>query len=309
MCRWPAVATVSFAVLASHAGSAAAASTPAATVQRPIADAVDVQPGATCLDERNLEAHVQMWLGRSGVPPAVRVFVQGVGRRTDAVEFRIVRQGKIRWRKFDPIPSACGEAHAALGLAIALAIDEGLLKELGDRHHEPVSHGLVIGFELAGGYQVIPGYSGGLKAGVDYGVLSWLRPRAEALFQHSRDNEIEGSSGVFDATLFAGTLGLCAGGAFSETLRLAMCTSVIGGAVHSKGSGYLISSARTGKFFSVSSGMRMSVELGVTWLLDLDLVFPVRVPRFTVERPGTTDLYRDPGAVGVLIGVGPAFEL
>jgi hypothetical protein len=301
--RWSVVSTALF--LASNAAAAPAAPAPAsASPERPVADAVDVLPGATCLDEQRLEAHVQMWLGSGKVPTVVRVFVQGDARRRQAVEFRIAREGAIRWRKFDPIPGDCTEAHAALGLAIALAIDEGALDQLTElsKPRRP----RLVAFELAGGYDVVPGPSGGLKVGIEYGVLDWLFPRAEALVQHSRNNEIEGSSGRFDATLFAATLGFCTGGPLTDDVRIALCSSLIGGAVYSRGNGYRISSARTGEFFSGSTGVRLELRAGIPWVLDLDVVFPLRVPRFTVERPGSTDLVRNPPPAGVLIGIGPA---
>jgi hypothetical protein len=113
-------------------------------------------PGATCLDERRLEAQVRTWLGKAPIPSNVRVVVRGDDQNPQAVEFRIARQGDIRWRRFDPIPARCDEAHAALGLSIALAIDAGALENLADWQFEEPRLRLVA-FELLAGRAVTPG--------------------------------------------------------------------------------------------------------------------------------------------------------
>src|SRR6185295_1861150 len=96
------------------------------TVER----AVEVDPGRTCLDEERLEGHVRAWLGSSRVDSGVHVVVQGDRDRENVAEFKVVHDGKARVRRFDPMPAGCEETHAAVALAIALAIDTSLLRRI-----------------------------------------------------------------------------------------------------------------------------------------------------------------------------------
>src|SRR5688500_5111273 len=97
---------------------ARAAPVPAAPVSKAW---LEVTPGLSCLSAERLEALVAMWLGRPHVATDARVHVRGDALRARLVELAIVRDGVTSARVFDPAPSGCDEAHAAVSLVIALA--------------------------------------------------------------------------------------------------------------------------------------------------------------------------------------------
>lgn len=94
------------------------------------ASVITVQRGASCLDAERFVAHVNMWL-EGGAPPAdLRVIVIGDTTNRQATTFEPQRGSRVRKRDFRAAPKSCDELHAALGLAIALAIDAERIQQL-----------------------------------------------------------------------------------------------------------------------------------------------------------------------------------
>ena len=82
-------------------------------------DAIDVDPGATCLDKARLLEHVARWLGRKEIDARIRVEVSGHETRTDVASFRVTRgEGRVAERTLDPAPLPCADLHAGLAFAI-----------------------------------------------------------------------------------------------------------------------------------------------------------------------------------------------
>lgn len=281
---------------------------PAPASERSVDGAIEVVKGATCLDEKRLEAHVRAWLGRGRVPPGVRVFVRGDAVNPRVIEFKIAREGKIRQRRFDPAPATCDEMHAAVGLSIALSIDAGVLQRMLERGLDAEEPPRLLAVEIGAGAGAIPGLSLGGATGIEYGWLRWFSARADVFGQYSWNNRVNGTSGNFDATVLAVSLHACGGGRFSRSFRVAFCAGAAGGVLHTRGHGFTVSHADTGAWITALSGVRFEVLAGIPWVLDADVVSPLWVPAIRVEQPGGTDHFRDPTIAGLLVTLGPAFE-
>jgi hypothetical protein len=162
--------------------------------------------------------------------------------------------------------------------------------------------------QLGGGYEVLPAFSFGAKASVEYGIREWLSGRGDLRAEYSPRDGIAGSSGMFDAALLVGSLEICAGGRLIDPLRVALCAGAGAGGVRGQGHGYTISRAEAAPWLGVFSGVRIDVLLGLRWVLDLDMAVPVVAPRYTVELSHGGDLSREHKVAGLLLNIGPAFE-
>ena len=198
-----------------------------------------------------------------------------------------------------------------VGLAIALAIDAELLAGLVQPESPRASWPpfALLTFELGGGYDLLPDVSYGARAGLELGMLDWLSVRAELFVEHAPGIRIAPSPGTFDATLFAGDLRLCAGGALVRPLRIALCGGPAAGAVHARGRDFASSYAPTGAWLGIISGLRFAWTPGVTLVLDLDMAVPLRAPAFRVDRSDDEDLRREPSTAGLLLRFGIGLPL
>lgn len=91
-------------------------------------DAIEVTPGASCLDETTLVQSVGLWLERDRIDAGIAVHVQGDATAPSIVEFEITRDGVgSSPRRMEDLPASCEAVHAAVGLAVAVAIDTSVL--------------------------------------------------------------------------------------------------------------------------------------------------------------------------------------
>jgi hypothetical protein len=93
-----------------------------------VADAIEVSAGATCLDDAALAGSVALWLERDRIAAGIAVRVRGDAALPSVVEFEIAR-GDVHSspRRMEDLPASCEALHAAVGLAIAVAIDTSVL--------------------------------------------------------------------------------------------------------------------------------------------------------------------------------------
>jgi hypothetical protein len=272
----------------------------------PVEKAVELRAGQTCLEENRLEGHVLAWLGRSSVPATVHVVVQGDERRANVAEFTITRGKAVSVRRFESLPAGCEEAHAAVGLAVALALDANVLRRIAQL--APPAPPLRLFVAQAGfGYEVLPRASFGGRVGIEHELFDRLSGVIELGGQFAPQNRIAGTSGRFDATLFTMNLKACfsqgIGGALD--LRVALCAGGTGGALHAAGSHYAVSESATGVWGGGITGLRTDLTLGIRWALDVELTVPLWAPSFRVAR-GDTEVVRDLNVAGFLLNFGPA---
>jgi hypothetical protein len=97
-----------------------------------VADAVSLEPGATCLDHGRLVEQVVTWLERDELDPRLTVVVVGHTTETRTLRFTLHDRGRpIAERSFAPGPSSCDDLHSVVALAIALAVDATVLESVG----------------------------------------------------------------------------------------------------------------------------------------------------------------------------------
>src|SRR6185312_14138067 len=92
----PFVLTVLFAIFPPSRAEAA---------DRPLRDALVVDPGASCLDRDALLDDVRTWLGSDQVDAGVTIEVRGSPDQPRNVSFRMLRDGQVvASRAFEPGP-------------------------------------------------------------------------------------------------------------------------------------------------------------------------------------------------------------
>ncbi len=97
--------------------------------ERPLAEVVQVHPGATCLAADRLISRVARWRERESVDARIQVSVEGDAKVPTRVSF-VVKEasGAHAERSLEDAPTDCDQLHAAVALSIALAIDATLLE-------------------------------------------------------------------------------------------------------------------------------------------------------------------------------------
>jgi hypothetical protein len=282
----------------------------AAKVQAAPSRWLEVTPGLSCLSAERLEAQVAMWLGRPNVRTTARVQARGDAQHARTVELLIELDGATSVRRFDPLPASCDEAHAAVSLVLALAIEPEVMSSVLPIEREPSEPvDVALTAQLASASALLPSWSLGAAIGAEAWWLPWLGARVEIFAQHARNNIVTGTSGEFDATLVAGDLRGCAGGKPSRGTRLALCTGAALGALHARGRSYERSYAPTGLWLGIMSGLRFEVDAGVPLLLDVTAVLPLRAQPFTVARAGDGEAVEQPSPAAVLVALGAKLPL
>lgn len=103
-----------------------------------VADALVVEPGATCLEHDRLSEQVVGWLGADALDPRLTVVVEGDDIEVRTLRFTLRDRGRVlAEREFSPGPSRCDDLHAVVALAIALAVDATVLETTGVAEPEP----------------------------------------------------------------------------------------------------------------------------------------------------------------------------
>lgn len=97
-----------------------------------IADALELSPGATCLEHDRVAEQVAGWLEDDRVDPRLAIVIEGDPDQPHTVRFSLHdRDEMLSERVFAPGPSRCDDLHAVVALAIAMAIDATVLEGAG----------------------------------------------------------------------------------------------------------------------------------------------------------------------------------
>jgi hypothetical protein len=103
---------------------------PEAAPERPLADVVDVQAGATCLDAERLTLRIGRWREHETVDARIRVKVRGDAKLPNRVAFSVTKEGgESAERTLADAPTDCDQLHSAVALAVALSIDATLMDQ------------------------------------------------------------------------------------------------------------------------------------------------------------------------------------
>jgi hypothetical protein len=293
-------------ILLNSATPSVRAQTPPSIENRPLGGVIAFDAGATCMEQTRLEAQVVTWLGRDHVRSDIHLDVRGDPQDSRALTFSISRGGRTHVRKFDLLPENCDDATAVVALAIALAIDATVFAGVFAPLLKPPPPERLVAIELEAAGEVLPGPSIGIALGVEYGLFDWLAARLDAGARFSWGNAIEGTAGVFDTALFVVTPELCTGGDVNARIRLEVCSGAGLGFLRAQGRRFAVNYTPAGPWVAAQGGLRLRFEMGLSWLFDVQGVFPVHVPQFSAQSGTGTTQYRPTSPTGALVSAGPA---
>jgi hypothetical protein len=304
---------------------------------RTLADALTVEPGATCLERESMLEHIRSWRDQDRIDRIdhrIAIRVRGSSEDPHSLGFGVwFGDEVVIERSFDDAPDSCADLHAVVGLAIAIALDDALPVELGiidpvpvEQAHagegdvpdftdeaEPPLRRRGPGLSLMGAagafIGVTPRASFGGLLSFDIRPLEHFDVRIGALATHLPGFELDaaGYEGRVAVTVAAGRVDLC-WGTTPRRVRARLCGGASGGATISAGRGYTSDFRRSMPWFAGIVGADVSVRLIGPLALELRVegVFPFQRTVLDVRSPGGQLLARErfPGA-GVIIAVGP----
>lgn len=297
---------------------------------RLVAEAIEVDPGATCLEHDKLVRRVARWLERDHVDARISVHVLGGNSDADEVAFAITFEKHPRAeRKIHDAPEDCDQLHSALALSIALAIDATLMDAQRAQETEPDVPSdeelLAAGppapayFRLAFGAfahatsGLLTDLAPAASARIELGFVRWLDLRAGALVSRVGDQRLPGAEGRFDVDLIAGRLDACA--LYSVTqLRLLACAGGMAGSFRTRGEAFSGGSLTQPRLWlALVGGVELQAEI-TSWFalaVAIDLAVPLQRREINVRGPDGRPMApseRQLTAVGVLVGAGPVFR-
>jgi hypothetical protein len=298
---------------------------------------VSVDPGVTCLDATALVDDVRSWLGDGSVEPDLSIEVHGSAIDPRAVEFRVRRAGRvIASRRFDPGPARCDHLHAALSLAIAMALKASLVDEFAPERQEPLAPTTVlpgtvmpageanapapthpaeapwgIGAAPLGAVGVLPGPAVGGELGLERVVVQFLSLRLSALALAARSATFDAAPGRFDAELFAGRLDVCAGFDLPRPLRVRGCVGLGAGVIRAQGYGFPQSRAAAIPWVAIADDLEIVAIIDRRWSMEgaVSLILPLARNSLVVrDFSGTTLAERRLASVGGSVAIGPVLR-
>jgi hypothetical protein len=309
---------------------------------RPVVEALRVEADA-CLDREALAAHVVAWIHRDRIDRRIEIAVRGGPGSPEGVGLTVLRDGAVVGeRRFEIAHVPCEEGRAAIGLAIALAIDNTLLGSLGPSDPpappnespapappsspvpappppappSPSPIGLGMSLDLVGVAVLLPTVVGGVAPAFELIPHRRFEIRLSGLLTFPESTFALGGGRV-GAAIYAGRLDACAAfhlGARIEaerlsTIRLHACAGVLAGALHSGVvSGLDPSPSPTAPW--ASAALRFDARVAITRRLGLALSVDALVPLVRPEIDATTVAGTVVDAhplapAGVAVGLGP----
>lgn len=313
-----------------------------------IADALVVNPGATCLEHDRLSEQIAGWLEHDELDPRLSVVVEGDQEDAKTVRFTLRDEGAVlSERVFSPGPSRCDDLHAVVALAIAMAVDATVLASAGivepkppldplpetpvpkadpevtpdapkvaavpvqplDLGPPPARWALRAVIDGTLAIRLPPDVGGGGYAGLELGWNDLVDVSAGAMATGNRDRPLDGTK--LAVALVAARADLCVG-PWAGRVRPRGCFGAIGGAALARGEGFEDENFRTVvPWFAVAlgAGIRVPLARRIRLSLRLEGVATVVRPVFnTLEEFDVRTLRRLPW-VGALASVGLAFDL
>ncbi len=224
---------------------------------QPLARAITVQGDDGCIDWEAAAQRVAAWLGRGTVDARVRVRVRA---SAGTLRFDMLRNGReSAERQFAHVPAACPDRQAALGLAVALAIDSTILGSLGvpAPPSEPRSDEASLAVEVGGLglWQVVPNITAGVEAGVE---VAWRRLGLAVSGMASVPTRVQVPPGSARITLVGGRIDGCIYDHF-DWVRVAACPGIAAGLANAEGAGY--DQSKTADLLWVAASLRLAARI------------------------------------------------
>jgi hypothetical protein len=315
---------------------------PAPAPERPLAEVLQVDPGATCLDAPRLIARVARWRERETVDARIKVSVHGDALAANRVGFTVSKEGGASAeRTLADAPSDCDLLHSAVALAIALSIDAtltdanaqreaalpvpppaavlppraALLPDIeptrpeASRRRDPMR--LELAVLLGPSFRLFRDTTLLFAPRLTLAPWPWLAFSLASVFTQAGAQPVGSSKGHFDATLAAAGLDLCAGGEPAARFSVQACAGARVGALRSVGAGFTKNFQHTDLWsgFSASAQVRAwlaeSVAIGAA--VSVYAPFAEHVMRVDVTTAADDQTSHLPG-LGIGIEVGPVFR-
>jgi hypothetical protein len=267
------------------------------------------------LDSADLIEQVSTWLGTDRVSAPLAIEVHGSPYFARTVWFRIRRGNVIlAERRFEPAPARCDALHAAVGLAIALALKASLLDSLigarasGEAHASRSSR---VGVQALGGVAVIPGADFGIGLSLQSSVAERFAARLSFLGLFGPYGDFQRDQGRFETWLTIGRLDVCSILADLHSLNISACVGIAAGGLYATGEAFPMSTHALIPYVAMANALEFDLELGTRWSLDLalDVLVPLQRTRFVVrDQAGTVIAAHDLASAGALIAVGPVYH-
>jgi hypothetical protein len=309
-------------------------------VDRPVVEALRVEPNA-CLDREALARHIAGWIHTDRIDRRIEIAVSGSPSAPGGVGLTLLRDGQVVGeRRFTTLDVPCEEARAAIGLAIAVALDNTLLQDLRVEPPPPPpapppapapappvpaapppapgAHlGLGMSLDAVGMLGPLPSLVAGVSPAFELTPHGMFDLRLAGLATSASTFPV--GTGSVSAAIFAGRVDACAAfqlgphaeGARLAALRLHACGGLLAGVIHtSVAAGLDPSPSPTSPW--VSAALRFDARVALTPIFGLELAVDGLVPitRTEVEATladGTVVDTHPLFPVGVAVGFGPHF--
>jgi hypothetical protein len=289
--------------------------------QRPLVEAIELHPGATCIESAPLAEQVAAWLGSDTADADLWIKVEGSPDDPRVVWFDMGRGDQLlARRRFAPGPERCDQLHAALGLAIALAIRVSHNDEIvGPREapktptptpQKPRSLWGAGGSALAG-LGVLPGASVGASLRLERELPPNFALRLAVIGLVTWDKTLESTAGAFDAEGAGVRLDACVVFDVSTGVRLRGCAGFLGGGLFAQGREFASARSAASGWAAAANAVEVVVRLTDRWTLDgeISLVVPLETIRVGVQSAkGDVVEARSLTSTGVTMGLGPVYH-
>jgi hypothetical protein len=278
-----------------------------------LAAAMTVERGITCLDSEELADHVSTWLGSDRVSAPLAIEVHGSPHFARTVWFRIRRGDSIlAERRFEPAPARCDALHAAVGLAIALALKASLLDSLiGAQAHGDANRSFRITGQALGGFAVVPGLDFGLSLGLQHSFAERLAARLSFAGLLGPRGDFQQDQGRFKTWLTLGRIDVCSRFADFASVDISACVGVAAGALYATGEAFPMTRHALIEYVAVANALEVDIDLSTHWslVIAIDVLVPLRRTSFVVrDHTGTITATHDLAAAGAVLAVGPGYH-
>jgi hypothetical protein len=255
---------------------------------RPIRDAIQLNPGASCLNLYRLSDAVTGLLSSDQLDRRISVEVSGDPVLPNVVSITIWRVHQAyATRRFSDAPDDCNQLHRLVALAIAFAIDatwldkpehakkEGSVKKETPEKPELEPLGFAFGFDGAITSGMVPGFGFGGDLRLEYRIFSWLDARIAFLGVYGLMQPL--GQGTVDSYVHALRLDACAGWPLDSWVRLRGCLGGAIGVFTTRGSSDFIvpmtdTTAWAATLASIESLFKIADNADVT--ISFDAAFP-----------------------------------
>jgi hypothetical protein len=274
-----------------------------------------VQPGQTCLSADRLAPQVESWLDDAPVAGDVTIVVDGSDSDPRGVRLDILRNGRpVAHRDFAPGPESCDHMHAAVALAIAMALKASRLDERGqpiiDEPAPRAGRWSLAGSGL-GTYRLLPVLAPGLELSVRYSLSETFALRLGALGVAALSVQLEEQPEAFRATLVAARADACARRRLAGALHGGICLGLLSGVLHASGAKVQSAQSSNVPAVALAGAAELELELSSRWSIALGLAMTLllhRVQVGTEDAGGMPVSSRALASPGFALGLGPVYN-